>query len=230
MEDPDTFACECYGTLIRVTRGYRGAIYDEDGAVDIIVVGQREQQQLNSTICFDQTMGKVSKKRWNSVCIMKKESDSSSYEDRDNSTRSINHRDYNKKDMESYVLGVVEPRVINPCLGNRRENCSYKREHGEEAIEKALGDLPLCYKNVLTEGLQRLGKKKEKSIAIPALATTFCLPRKDAACVAVTTILDFIKDNPTAYNLIHLFVKKRFEFEWYKELLAEYVAYAVEQK
>jgi len=85
--------------------------------------------------------------------------------------------------------------------------------------------LKLCYDSALNHGMSY--NKKDNSIALMALGTDVGVPRKSAACVAVSTILEFIQQNPNAYVLIHLFVKKHFEFALYKKLIEErlYVNY-----
>ena len=60
------------------------------------------------------------------------------------------------------------------------------------------------------------------SIALPALSTDVGFPREQAAPFAVAAILQFIKDFPNAYDRIELFVKKRSEFELYKNILMQY--------
>jgi len=232
-KDRPIFFCDYKGTDIYVVRGYRGAIYEQDGKVDIIVVGQNEQKQLDRTAYFDNdnSIGSVVKKRLNAVCIMKKESDSSSNEDHDNPTQWIKHRDHNyvDKDMGSCVLAVLEPRVSNSWYGKKRENYFYDNLQGEDAIAKALKDLTLCYTNVLIKGIEELVlcKKKDKSIAIPSLSTTYPIPRKDACCTALAAVITYVKNNEKnsekRYNKIILYVKKRFEFEMYKNILMNVV-------
>jgi hypothetical protein len=225
MEDSYTFSCQYHGTLVKVIRGYRGAIYQEDGKVDIIVVGQNEQKQLNRTASFggDNSIASVSERKWNRVDIMIKECDSSSDEDHDNPTQWIKQRDYNfiTKKMSSCILAVLEPCVDNPQYGKKRENCFYNNDQGEEAIAKALKHLALCYNNVLNKGIETLGTKSDKSIALPAFSTTFCLPRRDAGSTALETISGYIENNEKndekRYKKIVLYVKKRSDFLQYTE-------------
>lgn len=98
---------------------------------------------------------------------------------------------------------------------------------GNEAITKAGKDLTFCYNNVLdkarklftTQKTENNPEKSIKSIALPTLSTSLGFPRKDAAPIAVAAVLNFIKNNPTAYDEIHLVVQKRSEFALYTERL-----------
>ena len=218
----------CTKTEINIRKG---SIYDADGKVDILVVGLREQKRLDRTFhIVDKkgyeidTIGAVQfmRRSLSDVSIMKKEDDSNSTEETDHHPcEIIKHRDHNfyEKKMNSRVLVVVEPKMSNVWYGNQRENYEYIKKddvlYGEDAIQAAKIDLFKCYNSILKAGLQKLGDKKDKSIAIHTLSTSVGFPRKDAAIVALMTIIVFIKNNPEAYSRIELFVKKRFEFTEY---------------
>jgi hypothetical protein len=114
-------------------------------------------------------------------------------------------------------------RDLGPCWLDQ----PVKRESGYTSIiEAASDDLKYCYQQALDAGLrlQEATDKKEISIAFAALGTDVGFPRDKAAPIAITTILEFIKNNFDAYNVIELFVKKNSEFVLYKELLQKYMA------
>jgi len=72
----------------------------------------------------------------------------------------------------------------------------------------------------LNEALKIVADKQQKrSIALDALSTQTGFPREKAAPIAIKAVLDFIQENPDAYDVIQLFVKKRSEFDLYKKLL-----------
>ena len=209
----------------------KGSIYDADGTVDIIVVGLREQQRLNRTFhLVDEkgdtidTVGAVQfmKPHVAYVNIMKPEDDSDSKEETIyHPCEILKHKDYNyyQKNMNSRTLVVVEPKMRNTGYTNQREEYLYvKNQHvfyGEPALSAAKVDLFSCYNNILEKGLQELGDKKDKSIAIPTLSTSVGFPRNVAAITALATISAFVKNNPYAYSRIELFVKKHSEYNRY---------------
>jgi len=91
---------------------------------------------------------------------------------------------------------------------------------GNAAIEEAGKDLAACYQEALDIVLKKLLEdKKEKNIAFSTLGADVGFPREKAAPIAVKAIVEFIQHNSGAYDVVELFVKKRFEFALYKELL-----------
>jgi hypothetical protein len=103
--------------------------------------------------------------------------------------------------------------------------------YGEQAIKEASIDLSLCYTKILCEKfiINKINKvgyhnppAKMESIGIPALGTDTGFDKKIAAPITVLTILRFIKNYPSEYKRIELFVKEDFEFNLYKELLQPY--------
>ena len=86
-------------------------------------------------------------------------------------------------------------------------------------MQEAKKDLTVCYERILGIGLHC------KTIAIPALSVDVGFPRQEAAYVALETIIKSLHGYKNklikSYDLIHLFVKKRSEFELYKKLLGE---------
>ena len=99
---------------------------------------------------------------------------------------------------------------------------SYCKEiyEGAIAIEKAAKDLALCYTKALTIG-STLQYSDEKSIALPTLSADVGFPREKAAPIAVTTALEYVKNNPEKYKSINFFVKKQSDFALYKKLLMQ---------
>jgi hypothetical protein len=131
--------------------------------------------------------------------------------------------DCDSEELEKYV---TYPHYETLRLDSENKFADCVSYEGDQIIEEASKDLALCYANVLLDGLQRLGEKKEKSIALPTFGTRcdslgFAFPRKKAACVAVKSILTFIKDNPNAYDRLELFVEKQSEFKSYIQFLME---------
>jgi hypothetical protein len=101
----------------------------------------------------------------------------------------------------------------------------------DEAVEEALKDLKLCYKEVLAKAVQVKKEKLAKSIVLPALGIGLCtsLPfqqnnyylENEAAQATITAIFEFLKNNPGSYDRIELFIEEDFKFDLYKEFLAK---------
>ena len=224
----------------------KGCMYDADGTVDLMVVGivqQRKLREPNFEGFFN--VGVMHQVAQNKVFIKDKDDDRSDSDTYEPYSYIGSHwepilnrfieRKIVSKIMSNRVLSVIEPCISRGARGGpARGQWSYdaKREDGslisllipdkQKVIEEASKDLAVCYKNVLHTA------SGEKSIAIPALGTDVGFPREEASSVAVKSIFEYIKanahDSTKAYENIHLFVKKRSEFEWYKELLEAYVA------
>lgn len=179
-----------YGkTKIKVKKG---SPCDVDGKAKIIVEGINEQR-----LCAKKTDG-------------------------DNYLVGLTHIFYRK----SMIIEVIEPLVrISEYDGEHsyyvekyykeNEYAAGAKYIGDKALEKACGDLALCYNNVLTIGLEKLSDKKKKSIAFPALGVAVNFPREKAALTAISTVLDFIEKKPKAYSRIDFFAKDSSEFELY---------------
>jgi len=99
--------------------------------------------------------------------------------------------------------------------------------HVDEVIAEVLKDLKLCYTEHFTNAIQEKNGKIAKSIALQALGIgsykshfpeSCDLENKAMQCTA-TTIFEFIKSNPDAYDNIELFVEEEFEFNVCKKLL-----------
>jgi hypothetical protein len=101
----------------------------------------------------------------------------------------------------------------------------------DEAVEEALKDLKLCYKEVLAKAVQEKKEKLAKSIVLPALGIGSYTPlpfqqhnydlENKAAEATITAIFEFLKNNPGSYDSIELFVEEDFKFDLYKEFLAK---------
>ncbi len=97
----------------------------------------------------------------------------------------------------------------------------------DEVVGEALKDLNLCYTDVFTKAILEKNEKVARSIALPALTVGSYKSHfpdsnnleSKAAQRTITTILEFIKNSPNAYDRIELFVEKQSEFALYKELL-----------
>jgi len=91
------------------------------------------------------------------------------------------------------------------------------------AMTQALKCLGVSYDNALKTSKLMLNKKKihNSSIALQNLSTETGIPRHKASPIAVKAIVEFIKNNPTDYNRIELFVSKHSEFQQYKTLLEQ---------
>lgn len=117
-----------------------------------------------------------------------------------------------------------------PCYETTRlyNSCIESFEFGrDQAIQEACKDLDLCYKNVLWQGYLSLCGKIRNSIALPTLGTRyensqFAFPRKEAAPIAVKSIVEFLKNNPEICDRIELFVDSYLEFILYKLLLMKH--------
>ncbi len=97
----------------------------------------------------------------------------------------------------------------------------------DAVVGEALKDLKLCYTETLTKAVQEQNEKVVKSIALPALTVgsykshypTNCTLENQAMHCTITTIFEFINNNPDAYDNIDLFVEEEFEFTVCKNLL-----------
>jgi len=222
--------------------------------VDLVFVGRVQQQTLKKPNSFHDIheVGLIEPVDNNMVYIKTKDvesgSDDDTYKPYDNSKlgdAKLWETAYQEV-VKGEVLSILEPRIMSKRYFDKqqskfvdgfhyyahRKSLDGKNEYlnveedGEDAIAEASKDLAFCYTTALVEGCKILGKKEKKSIALSAFGIDVGFPRDEAALVTVTTILKFIKNSPEKFSLIHLFVKKRSDFDRYKELLA----HAVEQK
>lgn len=205
-----------YGTKINLTQDAMLDVYaDQNNKVDLIGIGLNQQSSLKN-----KENGHVPPLV--GQCII------------------YDSGKYNSKFKSCYIS---EPHIFYVDGGHYPVRCHrdailyYEVQRGkglerffkERAQREALKDVALCYKNFFSVGLQKLGEKKDKSIAIPMLSIDFYdegktfdnngLPKKEVAIVLIQQIVDFIKNNPGAYNRMELFAEDEFEFDLYKELL-----------
>jgi hypothetical protein len=97
----------------------------------------------------------------------------------------------------------------------------------DEVVAEALKDLKLCYTDIFTQAVQERNEKIAKSIALPALCIgsykshfpNNCDLENKAMQCTITTMLEFIKNHPNAYDSIELFVEGDFEFNVCRKLL-----------
>ncbi len=249
MENPDQnknkfFSIVLYRTTINVSKT---PLYDIANKVDQIIVGKHEQQLLTDDIFDIFYQPGIMDLRGNILCKHtddESDSDDETYKPFQEENRSKLWEKIIEKDTPS-TIGVAEPCILShgwcndyetkkqipiPCYKVQRfnkdnpktESWTFYRDH---AILEASKDLILCYEEVLTLGLPIDGTKK--SIAFPTLSADVGFPREKAAIIALTTITNFIRNNPNipnhnAYNRMELLVKKRSEFTAYVEFLKNY--------
>jgi len=245
MENSNGWSITSYGTRINLTKG---SILDADGRVDVVVAGNNQQRMLvnsNGWIvskigdlsyfdCVELFVDDIKHGLW----VKNKEDDSVSDDNTDNlfeNDKDINFEDINTKGHKVFFKTTTKSVYITePCIRYKNSSFLYSVERpnpdsekiyncllfrNEEAFEQATKDLDMCYAIVLQRVLVDLSEKKERSIALHTLSTEVGFPRKKAAPIAIKAVLKFIKNNFGAYNRIELFVRKRFEFDLYKELL-----------
>lgn len=215
---------------------FKGLLFDEDGKVDLIVVGKNQQRLFKQFKASNDIRPGIVK--YSQVVYTKNKDDSKC------------SKPVEKKIINSALLTVVEPCIAHkrekqvedvsdlfgrPVLMSANEHCSYTVQRlssiiphklhwlhqtfdGDEAIREAAKDLVLCYKNVLAEGLKLIGEKKERSIVFPTLSTEVGFPWEDAVLAAMRAIIEFIKENPYAYSSIKLCIKTQSEFDKYRKM------------
>jgi hypothetical protein len=221
MEKEKHWNITLYGTKINLTQGNMLATYaDGKNKVDLIVVGYHQQETVGCGSICGYPVGEC--RQGKNIKFIK-----------DNSCGNVSH--FSQRGDYNICLKVTEPFIEFEYFLLEKIKCSYNQVvqwdnenydtvyEDEQAIEEASKDLALCYKNVLNDGLKRLGKREEKSIAIPTLGVEVgCFPREKAALIAVQSIFEFIRNNSDVYNCMELFVQEQCEFELYKLLFKQY--------
>lgn len=238
---PKTWSIISGTTTINLTRG---TLSQANGKTDVMVVGRAQQKTLQVSKLGDNL--KVGQINYSADCILYEKSKEDESASDDDTYKSFISSTNNKKKLwekaqKKYIcqslMTIIEPRIQieHYCNENdqdiegflycterqntiRQDRSSYHEFLESKAIEEASKDLITCYLTALNEGF----KTSQKSIALSALGTEVGFPREEATPLAVATILQFIKDFPTAYDHIELFVKKRSEFELYKNILQQY--------
>jgi hypothetical protein len=231
MEQEKKWNIIAYGTKINLHKNDNMLDYYADGhkKVDFIVVGQHAQSSKFSYASFQTLIGmcwRVSEvffetnnrdNNYTIVCRMHRE----------NKIKALfpGRKDYN------VCIKIAEPYVCKYGLENyygsmRGGKSLWDTYEGIEAIKVGLQDVGLCYEKVLMYVAEQNDKKLAKTVALPTLGVekyTFnALPKDQAAPIAVKTILEYVKNNPKAYDRIELFVEENFEFDLYQELFIQW--------
>lgn len=228
------------GTLFHIVKD---DMYKYDSSVDLMVVGRNQQKKLKEPAFNDsREVGKLYSVENNIVRVLPKESASASDDDTykpyvTNATKLWKKAE--DKTIACNIFAIIEPRIMHGQFEwSEADTYGYfpKRPHpekknhffdcqffGDEAILEARRDLVRCYLAVLQEGLEVLGDKDNKTIALASLGTAVGVPRKAAAAPAFDAIVNFLKNNPGKYSLVQLFIKKRSEYVLFRELIAQYL-------
>lgn len=203
------------------------SIFDEDVNADLIVIGKNQQQMLQPHGVSVRTRAKSFSDQ--TVYVKNAETDS-----------------VIKKEIKSKILRVSEPKIVRQFYLNEetaqedtivtytREQC-YSRNGelqnelfiGDKATDEALKDLAVCYRNLLSEGIRKIGPKHNKKIAIAELSREFGLSYKDVAAVIIKEIVDFVESHShgTGYSEMDLFItEEESESNEYERRLSAAVA------
>jgi hypothetical protein len=229
----DFFSVICNKTQLTIHKGLQ---FDSEIPIDITVIGKVQQDFLQ---------GKNSKKSYRVGTIQY--SDNRTIYERRKSVDSDSEDDsvclyspvsrkitFNPREHTvQKVITVTEPRLISKYLDNasRSKVIAYPTEqlqgdkyvfvekHEKEAFTASKQDLIECYKKSLTEGLQQLGEKPNKSISLSTFSSDAGFNIGMSVGCALMAIDEFTQNHPGAYEHIHLFIKKRPAFERCKELI-----------
>lgn len=243
MEEATSLSIVVHGTKINLNKGSVGSA---DGRVDLMVVGRTQQRTLQQPTLGDSSfVGEIRYAPKRIFYEKNKESESASGDDTYKEFDKVDGKRLWKNAFQT-TMNCDVMQVIEPCIMTREYFDDQKDDYvegfyyyatqrqdstevsricecvGDKAIAQACKDLAVCYNNVLAEGLEKLGAKVDKNIALASLSTAVGLPRDTAAPVAVAAILEFVKNNPKAYSCIELFVKKQLEVESYTALIRQY--------
>ena len=194
------------GTKIHVQKG---CVVDVDGNVDAIIVGRNQQKLLgfksdiNCGITLENTIY-LKDHQTNNILLL--------------------------NGFESKILAVEEPVII--CENGKysfkdqrfergffANTISYKTLHGDKALARAKRKLELCYDSILNIAPGFLCK----SIALPALGVPVGFPGKEAAEIAVKSIIEFLEKNPEKYQEIQFFVTEDGDLTHYHELFLTFM-------
>jgi hypothetical protein len=128
--------------------------------------------------------------------------------------------------MKSTVLVVGEPGEFSQCE-LQEEWLSDFRDIKKEFFGQQLAT---CYTNVLSQCAQDvLPDKHNRTIAISLFGESNVFSDEEVAPIAVKAIIDFLKNNPNSYALIHLLAKNDVMARLYKKLFFEN-AFVVERQ
>ncbi|HSC25042.1 MAG TPA: hypothetical protein VLB80_02370 [Candidatus Babeliales bacterium] len=234
-------------TTIILEKGSSQNTIKNKGFGTTVIVGRSEQRTLEEPSLGDSNkvgqMYFLTDKR-----VYFRNPDDESASDDDN-YKPYNNDDTFYKKAQKETVTIEDMSIIEPCIAETLiyDSITHKftkgfyytvmrqigpnsyrdEEHeGDEAIKVAEGDLKMCYMKVLEIALI---KGEKENIIVPALSTSVGFPRGKASPVAVSAIIDFIKEYQDPLFTIHLFVKKRSEFEAYQALLTEKIKVMKEQ-
>jgi hypothetical protein len=175
-----------HGTTINITIG---PLFDADNKVDLIVVGKNQQHILRDS-SYDNLHTDLGRIEYPENKIIYVKNKNSAHDTFQPNKQLRAH----KKEMQTKVLSITEPIIT--------ENC----------YTTTFILLTTCYAHIFEEGLKELKDKEEKRIAFPLLGSaTTGVSKKKAIEASTIGINTFIKENPTAYSLIEIFVEKKSE-------------------
>ena len=238
--DAHSFEVKYGNTAIRLKKG---SVYKSDGEVDTLVVGWNEQRTLTEPDLGDWCgldVGKTFFSQKNKVYVRGKETESAS----DDDTRKLFGsgrklwKKAEEKTLQSKILTVVEPRIFvdkNNYYSNGKLTYSYyvaidentyetKRCFEKDAIEQSCIALANCYNTALFAVSQENNNiPNQAKIAFPELGRPVGVCGELLSKMVWNDIFAFIDNNPEAFGLIELYVKKRSDFVAYKKCLEEEV-------
>jgi hypothetical protein len=214
-------------------------MYKHDASFDCMIFGNNQQVIMGQT-AYDASIGWIHSLK-NKIRVLPKDADSVSDDDSYQPwlTKDL-YKKAEDKTLECNVFAIEEPRIMyqafkynkpktygywpsRPCPGEKNSFLNPKY-YGDEAIAEGCKDLQICYSTSLQHGLDVLGDRDDKKIALASLGVDVGFPRHTAVLVAFNTIVEFLKNNPGKYELVQLFIKKRSEFALLGELVRNYLA------
>lgn len=243
-EKERTVNCLVNGTLLSFIKGDISRYGDR---AEVMVVGWNQQRKLQEPDFGDiRDIGFLIPHAEKTLYTLPKESDSAS--DDDTYTPFLREdTDLWKKAQKTVVacrvLKITEPRIMYenfktshdtilkiphgtthgyfPQRWINRNECQDLCFYGEEAFQEANNDLSRCYQTILEQGTPLASETG--IIVINSLSGDVGLRRDQVAAVTFKTITNFLKDKSNKYVSVMVFIKKRFELEFYGKLIAEYL-------
>lgn len=239
MEQIDHFSIKLYGTTINVSKE---SLYNIADKVDICIVGRHQQQLLNYSIFTKFYYPGTQDPSDINILFYKNKNDESDSDDDicnlfEEENRSKICKNVKQKEVTSTIIKIAEPYISldgwyrDPFTNTLMPRCCYKvmkqnvilrlfqekTFYENQALIEASKDLAWCYENAFMKGIIC------KSIAFPTLSAGMGFPRDKAAPIALTAIINFLRNYaPYIYDRIELVVKKRSEFAAYKKFLIDY--------
>lgn len=213
----------------------RDDVQKYDHEFDVMVVGKRQQDRLQEPSFGDiAIIGAIKPVKNNVFYMLPKSSDSNSQDD-SHKPFEDNAQLYQVAEHKILSCTLLEIRItMGNYVVDKDEVYGYqfvthdsgKKQlvrssvYEDEAIEKATIAVCNCYRIALNEALKNVATK---GIALDSLSTPLGLPRTKKVCSAIfKAVLDFIGEHQETHA-VSLFVKKRSEFNIYKELIASYL-------